>query len=237
VNLLTIKGFLKAALNRDTIESTIKWRIVDKFFSAIPRSKLKSKDFSIIGNNCFAGGMYHKFGLPYNTPTIWTYIYPEDYLRLLENLDYYLKQPLTFKTETNHTMAKKHFQMTHRRYPIGVLGSDVEIHFMHYKTEAEAAEKWNRRLKRLNRDNLFFVFSDGEEFSEELLERYQKLPYFHKIFFSCKPYSEVSGNVYVEDYAKEVHVYDSTRNRRYEKYLDLVKWLNKEEVFLKHPNR
>ena len=227
---MNFKGFFKA--NMDALESSLKWRFTDRFFSAYPRSKLKNRSFSIIGNNCFAGGIYHKFGLPYNTPTIWTYIFPEDYLRLLENLDWYLRQPLTFKTETSHEMAHKFCKQTNRSYPIGVLGGDVEIHFMHYKTEAEALEKWNRRVKRLNRDNLFVVFSDGEEFKEELLGRYEKLQYKHKIFFSCRPYI-VEGNVFVKDYADEVHVYDSTRNRKYEKYLDLVKWLNKEEVFLK----
>ncbi len=212
---MNLRAFFKS-INRDALESSLKWQFIDRFFCAFQRSKLKNRNFSIIGNNCFAGGMYHKFGLPYNTPTIWTYIFPEDYIRLLENLDWYLKQPLTFKKETSHAMAHKFTEQTSRRYPIGVLGGDVEIHFMHYKTEAEALEKWNRRVKRLNRDNLFVVFSDGAEFNEELLQRYQKLPYEHKIFFSSKPYSNPDC-VFVKDYAEAEHVYDSTRNRRYER--------------------
>jgi len=230
---MALNNYLKVAIA--SVESTVKWRVVDRFFSAVPRSKLKNRNFSIIGNNCFTGGIYHKFGLPYTTPTIWTYIYPDDYLCLLENLDHYLNQPLAFKTQTNHAMAQKYFEQTHCRYPIGVLDDTIEIHFMHCHTETKAAEKWYRRLNRFNRDNLFVVFSDGEEFREELLERYRKLPYNHKLFFSCKPY-DVTGNVFVEDYASEMHVYDSTRNRKYEKYLDLVKWLNKETDFLKHPH-
>lgn len=177
--------------------------------------------------------MYHKFGLPYTTPTIWTYIFPEEYMRFLENLDWYLKQPLKFTTETKHPMAHKLTETIHRNYPIGVLGQDVEIHFMHYRTEQEALEKWTKRLKRVNFNNLFFIFSDGEEFKEELLERYEKLPYKHKIFFSSKPHCNCKYTVYVEDYARATYVYDSTRNRKYEKYLDLVKWLNGEKDFLK----
>jgi len=228
-----VKAYIKA-FYADKIESPLKWNLIDRYFSWIPRSKLRNRDFSIIGNNCFAGGIYHKFGLQYRTPTVWTYIFPDDYLRFLEKLDWYLNQPLTFKTETHHPMAHKHYEATKRRYPIGVLGSDVEIHFMHYRTEQQAQEKWTNRLKRVNRGNLFVMFSDGEEYHDDLLERFERLPFEHKIFFSSKPCPKSSCTVFVEDYACEVHVYDSTRNRRYEKYLDLVKWLNGEEGFIKN---
>jgi uncharacterized protein (DUF1919 family) len=228
-----IKAFLKK-INIDAFETAFKWRFIDKYFSGFERSKLKNKDFSIIGNNCVAGGMYHKFGLKYTTPTIWTFFFPEEYIRFLENLDWYLKQPLEFTKETKHPMAHRLSETIHRNYPIGVLGGDVEMHFMHYKTEEEALEKWTRRIKRVNFNNLFIIFSDAEEeFKEELLERYEKLTYEHKIFFSSKPRSNCKSTVFVEDYAEATHVYDSTRNRKYEKYIDLVKWLNCEKDFLK----
>ncbi|HSV49708.1 MAG TPA: DUF1919 domain-containing protein [Candidatus Acidoferrales bacterium] len=230
---MKLKAFLQE-LNVERVESSIKWHLVDRLFSWVPRSKLKNRSFSIIGNNCFAGGMYHKFGLQYNTPTIWTYIFPDDYLLFLENLDWYLKQPLTFKKETRHEMAHKHFFMTHHHYPIGLLGSDIEIHFMHYHSEEEAKEKWQRRAKRLNRDNLFVVFSDGEEYREEHLARFEKLPFTRKIFFSSKPQPDSTCTVFIRDYEKANHVYDSTRNRRYEKYIDLIKWLNGEPHYLKN---
>ena len=232
---MNISAFFKQ-INLDNIESTLKWRFIDRFFSRFQRLKLKNKDFSIIGNNCFVGGIYHKFGLPYTTPTIWTYIYPEEYLRFLGDLGWYLKQPLKFKKETSHLMARKYCRIMQCNYPIGVLGEDVEVHFMHYPSEEEALEKWNRRVKRLNINNLFIIFSDGEEFKEEMLEQYEKLPFNHKIFFSSKPYSNYKSTVFVKDYAKAAHVYDLTHNRKYEKYLDLVKWLNGQTDFLKTKN-
>ena len=131
-------------------------------------------------------------------------------------------------------MAKNFCQITNRFYPIGVLGGDIEIHFMHYYTENQALDKWNRRVKRINFNNLFFVFSDGAEFRDELLYQYEKLPFEHKIFFSSKPYSNSNCTVFIKEYANEDHVYDSTRNRKYEKYLDLIKWLNGEEGFIKN---
>ena len=227
-----IKVFLKR-INRDALESAVKWQFIDKYFSWLERSKLKNKGFSIIGNNCFTGGMYHKFGLKYTTPTIWTYIFPEEYLRFLEKLDWYLSQPLKFTSFSNHAMSQKYTEITRRKYPIGLLGGDVEIHFMHYKTEKEALEKWTRRVNRVNFDNLFVVFSDGEEFKEEFLEKFEKLPYGHKIFFSAKPRSNCSFAVFIRECAESPHVYDSTKNRNYEKCFDLVKWLNGEKDFLK----
>jgi uncharacterized protein (DUF1919 family) len=227
---VNIPGFL-AQINRDNLDARIKYGVIDRFFSSFQRAKLKNKDFSILGNNCFVGGMYHKFGLPYNTPTIWTYIYPEDYLRFLGNLEWYLKQPLKFKTETNHIMAHRYCKITKFNYPIGVLGDDVEVHFMHYRSQSDALNKWNRRTQRLNLNNLFIVFSDGSEFKEGMVERYEKLPFKHKIFLSSKP-RDSACTVFVKDYADVTHVYDSTFNRKYEKYIDLIKWLNCEDNYL-----
>jgi uncharacterized protein (DUF1919 family) len=229
---LNLRAFLKS-ISADSIVSAIKWKFIDRYFSWLPRSKLKNRDFSIIGNNCFAGGIYHKFGLQYGAPTIWTYIFPDDYIRLLENLDWYLQQPLAFKKETAHQMAQKHFELLGHRYPVGVLGGDIEIHFMHCQSEQQALEKWSRRLKRLNRNNLFVLFSDGEEYHDDLLEKFERLPYKHKIFFSSKPCPQSKCTVFVQDYANAPFVFDSTRNRRYERYIDLVRWLNGEENFLR----
>lgn len=229
---MNFKGLIKS-VSYDSILSAFNWRFLDRYFSWIPRRKLRNKQFSILGNNCFVGGMYHKFGLKYTSPTVWTYIFPDDYLRLLGKLDWYLSQPLEFIDSSNHALWKRHVKSTGKKYPIGLLGGDVEIHFMHYKTEKEAAEKWVSRLKRFNMDNLFVVFSDSEEFKEFHLTQYADLPYEHKVFLSAKPRSDFEGTVFVKDYAHAPYVFDVTRNRKYEKYLDLIKWLNGEEGFIK----
>ena len=82
-----------------------------------------------------------------------------------------------------------------RNYPIGILGGDVEIHFLHYISEAEALEQWNRRLLRVNYNNLFILFSDTEpeEFREDLLERFDKLPFENKIFFLLSQEPNMNG--------------------------------------------
>jgi uncharacterized protein (DUF1919 family) len=44
-------------------------------------------------------------------------------------------------------------------YPIAAIGDDIEIHFMHYKTNQEVIEKWGRRPSKIVRSDkrLFFL--------------------------------------------------------------------------------
>ena len=229
---MNFKSLIKS-VNYDSLRSALNWSFLDKYFSWIPRRRLTNKQFSIIGNNCFVGGMYHKYGLQYSSPTIWTYIFPDEYLRFLSKLDWYLAQPLEFVEFSKHPMCKRFTELTGKTYPIGLLGGDVEIHFMHYKAQKEAADKWNSRLKRLYRDNLYVVFSDSEEFKEPQLEVFAKLPFEHKVFFSAKPRAGFDGTVFVRDYASAPYVYDVTKNRMYEKYFDVTRWLNDQDEYIK----
>jgi uncharacterized protein (DUF1919 family) len=208
-------------------KATINYHIIDKLFSWIPRSKLKNRNFTIICNDCIGGGIYHKLGLQYSSPTVGLFIFSDDYVKMLENLPHYLNQPLKFKETSTHTKANE-LRKTNP-YPIGVLG-DVEIQFLHYKNPVEAADKWSRRTKRVNFNNLFFTYSDSDtdEVTGDLLSRYQKLPFDHKIYFSTEP-RNFPNTIVIKDY--KGHIGNSTRNRKYEKYLDVIKWLNGDKKF------
>lgn len=217
----------------DGLQAFVKWRLIDNCFSWLQRSKLKNKDFTIICNNCIGGGIYHKFGIKYTSPTVGLFFYLEDYIKLLENFEYYINQPLKFKNSSIHDKVNE-LRKT-KNFPIGVLGDDVEIFFMHYKDEAEAQAKWTRRVKRINYDNLFFIYSDAGDFCDDFLSRYEKLPFDRKIFFSATP-SNSNCVVFVRDYenAMGYGVGDSARNRKYEKYFNVTKWLNGDKDFFKH---
>ncbi len=211
-------------------------RVVAKFFRArqlltdislllFRRHQLKNKNFSVICNNCLAGvGIYKKLRMKYSTPTIGLWFYADDYIRFLENIEWYINQPLTFTKTSKYPEVNEAQKL--QKYPIGVLGWDVEIQFNHYRTEDEAKKKWERRSKRINKKNLFLIFSDRYAFKEEYLARYERLPY-PKLFFSAKPRkSEVV--IFVREYKNETEVGNSKINRYYEKYVDLIKWLNGE---------
>ncbi len=208
----------------------LKHKVSNKILSSYWRRKVKNKNFTIISNNCIAGWIYQKLGLPYMTPTIGLFFFSDDYIKFLENFEYYVKSSLNFTKTSKHPEANEALKV--QPYPVGLLGDDVEIQFIHFRNEEEAAEKWKRRVERISFDNLFIIYSDRDKFREEFLHRYEKLPFQHKIFFSSKPRENSGLVVFVRDYEGESQVGES-RNCEYEKYFDVIKWLNGEKIFLK----
>jgi uncharacterized protein (DUF1919 family) len=204
-----------------------KQKTVDRLLRQFRLKKLRNKNFSVICNNCTAGmGIYQKLGLRYTTPTIGLFFYSDDYIKFLEDFEKNIKLPIEFKKTSKHpevnVVIKKH------PYPIGVLGNDIEVQFNHYANEAEAAEKWARRSERINFNNLFFMYSDRHNFEEDFLKRYEKLPFKHKIFFSSKPRDYPGLVVFVREFENESEVGGSAIRREYEKYFDVIKWLNED---------
>ena len=104
------------------------------------------------------GGIYQELKLPYLTPTIGLYFYPEDYILFLQDLKYYTTEAkLTFTGYSKYKdNTKKH------SYPIGLLDGKIEIHFLHYKSTEEAFTKWERGKKKINWDNLFVKMDDRD---------------------------------------------------------------------------
>ena len=111
--------------------------------------KLVGKDTTIISSNCFAGRIMQDVGMEYNSPTLGLYFWAEDYIEFLTHLKYYLTEAkIEFVEHSKHALGDTRRQNWEHWYPIGVLNGKVEIHFLHYHTEEEAAEKWYRRAGR-----------------------------------------------------------------------------------------
>ncbi len=200
--------------------------LVDRILGWYRRRELESKDFSVVCNTCCAGaGIYHKFQLKYASPTIGTFFFYEDYIKFLENFSTYIRKPIEFGSKSKYDLANK--RLAQRYYPLGML-DDVEIHFIHYKNEADATDKWERRTKRINFGNLFFIFVEllqEENFSQEWLDRFAKLPYEHKLFISTEPrgYDDIVVCIKEQNGGP---VNNFIVGRPYEKYFNVVKWLN-----------
>lgn len=164
-------------------------KLKTKYNQWTERKKLKSTDFSIISNNCWAGtAVYQPFGLRYNTPTVGLFFMDEDYILFLENLEWYLRQPLTFINPKDSRYFDKISDNNTKEitYPIATLGEKVEIHFLHYHDMQEASIKWERRVKRINFDKLLIKMSirDQGYDIEKMLTRFTALPFANKICFS-----------------------------------------------------
>lgn len=198
----------------------------EKLYRWRARTRLKNKDFTIICNNCWAWSVYEDLGLAYSTPTVGLFFFAPCYIKFLKNIDHYLKAEMTFKNDSWYTSANERRARSTKKYPIGLL-EDVEIHFLHYKNEVDAFEKWNRRVKRINHKNMLIAFSDSDLCTVELLEEYDKLPYKNKIVFAAKNYHGIESLVWLKSYAGKDRIGDiSTHRWAYRKYFDVVKWLN-----------
>lgn len=153
------------------------------------RRKLKNTDFTIISNNCWGGFVYQKYGLKYQSPTIGLFFIGNDYIKFCANLKYYINQPLkfiSFKSSQNYELIKK----SEIEYPVAKL-DDIEIYFMHYDSEEEALEKWERRVKRINLDRILFKLSQRkQEFEKRDIEEFMKLPLKNKVCFTYDEFPE-----------------------------------------------
>lgn len=151
----------------------------DQLFASYESRRLKRKPYVIISNNCWGYELYQATGREYNTPFIGLFLFPDCYLRLLENFEDCIAQELQFKEQSKYYAQKKH-------YPIGVLGDDIEIHFLHYSSEAEARTKWSRRVERMQLARaagaeLYVKLCDAENCGQSELARFHALPFSHKL--------------------------------------------------------
>ena len=161
----------------------IEWRI----YKEIKRMRLKNRDATIISSNCNGEYMYYDMKLRFMSPTINLSFDMNDYVKLLENLRWYMEQPIT------------PYQDDRFDYPCGMLG-DIEIRFNHYKTFEEAVAKWEERKQRINWDNLYIIAIDGDNCTEESLRRFDNLPYKHKVIFTHLPRPDIQSAFYLKGF-------------------------------------
>lgn len=150
-------------------------------------SNMMSDDICWISSNCFAGRIMQDLGMQYNTPTLGLYFMYPDYIEFLSELEFYIKKAkLEFVEHSKYKIGDERRKNWQHWYPIGLLGGKVEIHFLHYHTEKEAADKWYRRAGRVDMDNVFIIGMDQNLCTENDIIAFDKLPFKRKIFFSSR---------------------------------------------------
>lgn len=193
----------------------IEWRM----YKEVKRMRLKNRDATIISSNCNGEYMYYDMKLRFRSPTINLSFDMNDYVKLLENLRWYMEQPITPHQDDRF------------EYPCGMLG-DIEIRFNHYKTFEEAVAKWEERKQRINWDNLYIIAIDGDNCTEDSLHRFDNLPYKHKVIFTHRPRPDISSAFYLKGFEDQPGVGVALRFknqfliRRYLDDFDYVSFLN-----------
>jgi uncharacterized protein (DUF1919 family) len=179
-----------------------------RYFNKI-ESLIKSKP-SIISNNCFAGRIYQDLDLEYNSPTAGLYIFYPDYIKFLSNLEENLNSEIVFVKESKYDLGNERIAKAKHKYPVGILNKDIEIHFLHYENEAEAYEKWARRSKRVDLNNLVVFGAEMDLCSVDDVKAFSNLDFNHKYFFSANKYD--LKNVYqIEMFEKQGFIGDPYR--------------------------
>jgi uncharacterized protein (DUF1919 family) len=103
---------------------------------------------------------------------------------------------------------------------------DVEIHFQHYATEQECVDKWTERLKKVNWDNLFFLFTDRDNCTQDLIRAFDQLTFQNKLCFTAKAHPAYNSCVQIKEYQDQACVGDLYRDFSIlEKYIDFTAWL------------
>ncbi len=201
------------------------YRVQEKIENIRSQRKLKNNNFTIISDNCWGSKIYKDFNVRYNTPFVGLFMYSPCYIKLLKNLDYYLQSELYFIKESKYNINKE--LRKQKWYPIGLLGNEIEIHFLHYKSEAEAENKWMRRKKRMNMDNIFVELSDKELCTEEIVVEFDKLPFKHKVCFTAKNYPNIICAVQLKEYEDDGCIGDIYKDSYIVKrHFDIIDWLN-----------
>ncbi len=197
----------------------VEWR----FYKEIKRFRLKNRQPTIIASNCIGTFIYYDMKLQFRSPTINLSFDMNDYVRFLENLKWYLEQPVMPCEDPRFD------------YPCGMVG-DVEIRFNHYATIEDAIEKWEKRKKRIDWNNLFIIGIDGDECTYESMRRFDALPFKNKVLFTHKPYPEFKSAYYLPGFEEKGQVYQLTdfKNqfwvRRYMDQFDYISFLNGKNV-------
>ena len=109
----------------------------------------------------------------------------------------------------------------------------IDIHFMHYHTFEDAKQKWNERKLRVDWENLFIFMEAGIETTDDIVDRFEKLPFKNKVIITNKPYPKHKSaffiNIYDENYTwgKLISYIPKTfKAKRFIDKFDYIKWLN-----------
>lgn len=191
-----------------------KFRIM--FRNKRERSKLTNRTFTLFAQNCIGSVMYHDLGQQFRSPTINMLCTPKDFIRFMKDIHWFLEQPIRFLPSD-------------KNYPVGEIGG-VQIDFVHYHSENEVLLSWEKRIKRINWDNVFVLCCDEGLTDEDIME-FDRLPYKNKILFTHKKDVPAACGVYSKTFkdktdARLLEFCSIFGKRYYQRDINYVKWLN-----------
>lgn len=138
-----------------------------KFFTRLVFGTSIDKNCSVFCNNCVGAMVLHDLGLRFNSPTVNLAIPPADFVELLSNLQYYLSLPIDNITDAGGVK--------------GLIDNKLHINFIHYSTFEKAVDAWNRRVRRIDYNNLYAVLVQKDGCTSADVKRFLSLDNYNKI--------------------------------------------------------
>lgn len=184
------------------------------------RHRLQNYNFSILSQNCVGSIWYHDLGLQFTSPTINMKFNPNDWIEFLDNIDSYLDADISFS-------------QSEKPYPVGSIGGDIFVEFVHYHSEEEVLNKWRQRRRRLLNRKAVLAFDEG--MTDDNVMRFIAMNKFpNRLLFINKERKSLLNminnnhciSVLGGDNASLLNFCDLVGHRSYDKYIDYVDFLN-----------
>lgn len=118
------------------------------------------------------GGITHELGQRFLSPTVNLFLVPEDYIKFIYNLKFYIKES---------DMIEDQIESLKRGYPVGKL-NDIKLFFVHYKNFDSAKNKWYERCSRINWNNIYFIMTQRDGCTEKEIKQFEKIQVIIKSF-------------------------------------------------------
>lgn len=189
------------------------------------RKRNDNHTFTLITNNCIGGVIYHNLGEQFRSPTINLFISGDEYLPFVKGIREYLSETTELVEVIN----------SGREYPVGKLHAkdsslpDITVYFQHYDSFEEARNKWHERCKRVNWEDISFIweFYEGLHNYKHLLE-FDSLNIKKKIILHKEDCSIKNAFVVNEGEVTpgKILEYEAGGIKRYLDQFDYVEFLN-----------
>lgn len=189
------------------------------------RLGLKHRDFSLISNDCWAEVLYYDWELPCRTPFRGLGMGAPDFLRFLSDFERYIHSPLEFLSESRFDVVNRLGRES--GWLVGLLGGDVEIYFVHHKTEALARQAWEEGCRSINFNRIAVKFTaDKDGALPEHIEQFARLPFERKLLLTKRAYPAIPCAVQASRFVSDgAHLF-----RRSLRDFDCAHWLNTGEI-------
>jgi uncharacterized protein (DUF1919 family) len=113
-----------------------------------------------------------------------------------------MAKELRFTKESKYP-HHRNARRTNKPCPIGQLG-DIEIQFIHYSSEEEAAKKWHRRKARIDYTKLHYILVIDSVCADEVITAYTQSNTQNKVCFHIQKDLDIPTGVYIP--SKKTHI-------------------------------